>query len=180
MIDDNLITILTNVSESPNDTNRKILMRAINRITDTITDIKTSIKNRMKTSIDDENFDQLHTLENLFTKAEELKTDFQAYDIFSRPGDKVTPVTTKAEKEDNLLENIRQFLREKCVIHINCPINCNTSTPSMKIYTSYLEWARQKKYKTPMLKDFVREIKNTNLRCEVIKKIKYFNVTLTT
>ena len=174
-----LITILTNVNENTNDTNRKILMRAINHITDTLTDIKTSIKARMKNSIDDENFDQLHVLESTFNKTEELKNDFQAYDIFSKHDDKPISVATKIEKEDTLLEHINHFLREKCIIHTNSSINCNNSTPLMKIYTNYLKWAREKKYKTPTLKDFVNEIDNTGLNYKIIKRTKYFSITLT-
>lgn len=95
MIDDNLIKILTTLTEAHMDTDRIRMLKAIDAIGVQNAKAKDAIRQRMKQTIDIEDFGSkdfstLHQLEDTFSTAESLMNDLAAYEMFQKETDPET------------------------------------------------------------------------------------------
>ena len=145
MIDNNLAQLLDTLSKKSFPSEKRKLIQAINDLSTQATKVQSHVKNDMKTAIDNNDFDQLHSLETTHNLLENLKTDLSAYTLFAEetPDEPETTVPsstskdTKSKKQttdnDTMYQSVKNFF-DRYYEHTENP---QDTVSTMQVYKDY-------------------------------------------
>lgn len=188
MIDDNLITILTTLTEANMDKDRLSMITAMKSLETATLNAKTAIKDHMKRAIDDENFDNLHALEKTFDTAEELRKDISAYDVFKKDTDNIrTPENKSVNTQDKTEHQIACFkISPEAEASVNKYIKDGIAridddvTQAKTLYQNYCQWSKANRQTTARTNVFYQLIERAGFTKTTHNGRVYINAKIKT
>lgn len=145
MIDNNLAQFLDVLSKENFPGEKQKLVQAITGLSTQATNVQFHVKNDMKIAIDDNDFDQLHTLETTHNLLESLKTDLSAYALFAEATPDEPEITvpsstsknTKPKKQTTDNDAMCQSVKEFFDRYYEYSNNVQDSISTAQVYQKY-------------------------------------------